>query len=68
MADNKVVNAKTTEKTLRLDDKLLKKISDKAYSLRLGSDQGVVWTTPPSGALFKRCCLKYYTILILQLK
>jgi len=52
MSDNKVVNAKTTEKTLRLDDKLLKKISDKAYSLRLGSDQGVVWTTPPSGAIF----------------
>ena len=42
MSDNKVVNAKTTEKTLRLDDKLLKKISDKAYSLRLGSDQALM--------------------------
>ena len=39
MADNKVVHAKTTEKTLRLDDKILKKISDKAYSLRMSSDQ-----------------------------
>ena len=39
MADSKVVHAKTTEKTLRLDDKLLKKISDKAWSLRLSSDQ-----------------------------
>ncbi len=39
MADNKVVHAKTTEKTLRLPDKLLKKISDKAWSMRLSSDQ-----------------------------
>lgn len=42
MADNRVVHAKTTEKTLRLDDKLLKQISDKAYSLRLSSDQGLM--------------------------
>jgi len=42
MADNKVVHAKTTEKTLRLDDKLLKKISDRAYSLRMGSDQALM--------------------------
>lgn len=42
MADNKVVHAKTTEKTLRLDDKLLKKISDKAWSLRLSSDQALM--------------------------
>ena len=39
MADNKVVRAQTTEKVLRIDDKLLKKISDKAYALRLKSDQ-----------------------------
>ena len=39
MPDNKVVHAKTSEKTLRVPDKLLKKISDKAYALRLRSDQ-----------------------------
>ena len=42
MADNKVVRAQTTEKVLRIDDKLLKKISDKAYALRLKSDQTLI--------------------------
>lgn len=42
MADRKVVKAKTTEKAVRLDDKMLKKLSDKAWELRLRNEQALI--------------------------